>query len=155
MASNSFLQRGRLRLILGKHGLHRFLRSFNNLLDVFQRLVDALHSDPAEGRLSVRGHVRLLNEPDRLEHICNVVKTTNFGLQGLVINDLIVGYLTSGLFKRDNFFPSNEKVNELLTKVAKRLDFLVLWLSLALQAHETVLVIGGHFNKLVFGQLLV
>ena len=97
----------------------------------------------------------LLDQSDRLKNICNVVKPTDFSFEGFVIDGLIVCYLTSCLFERDDLFPANKQMNELLAEISKRLDFLVLGLSLSLLAHETVLIVRRYFNKFVFGKLLV
>lgn len=79
--------------------------------------------------------MRLLDQTDRLKHVGYVVETTDFSFESFVIDSFIVRYLTSCLFKRDDLFPANKQVNELLAEITQRLDFLVFGLSLSLLTH--------------------
>jgi hypothetical protein len=70
-----------------------------------------------------------------LEHVRDVVEAPNLGLEGLVVDALVVSDLASGLLKRDYWLPPDEEVDKLLTKVAQRLYFLILRLPFSLLAH--------------------
>ena len=83
----------------------------------------------------------LLNEPNRLEHICDIIQSANLRFEGFVIDRLIVGDLASGLLKRDHSLPPHEEVDKLLAEISKGFDLLVFGLSFALLAHGAVFVI--------------
>jgi hypothetical protein len=63
--------------------------------------------------------VSLFNQANGLENICNIIKPSNFSLESLIVDLLIVCDLASSFFKRDYLFPTNKQVNKLLAEVAE------------------------------------
>jgi len=94
------------------------LETSDHLYD-FQNLVDdALEPDPLESWFSAVRHLSLTNQANRLEHVSDVVKTSDLGFKQLLIIDLAVRNLLGCLLEREYFLPCHKESNELLAKVA-------------------------------------
>ena len=87
----------------------------------------ASQTNPFKSRFATVWHLRLVNEADWLQHVGDIVESANLGLEKLFVEDFTVRYLLCCLLKRENVLPGDEKAYKLLTKIAKRLDFLILW----------------------------
>lgn len=138
--ATSFLQFGQLNHREEGLAQLRLLR-LDHELDLFKRIINALDADPPEGGLTISGHMSFLNEANRLQNVCDVVKPANLSFESLIVDGLVVSDLTSSLLQRDDELPTHEQVNELLAEVAERLHFFVLGLALSLLAHKAVLFI--------------
>lgn len=54
-----------------------------------------------------------------MEHVRDIVEAPDLGLEGFVVDALVVSDLASGLFQRDYWLPPDEEVDKLLAKVAQ------------------------------------
>ena len=85
-----------------------------------------METDPLESRLATVEHLGLVDQADRLEHVGDVVKSANFGLQELFVENFAIRDLLGSFLERQHILPCHEQTDELLAKVAKRLNFFVL-----------------------------
>lgn len=66
------------------------LKTSHHLFDLQNLVNDALKPDPLESWFSAVRHLSLANQADRLEHVSDVVETSDFGFKQLLIVDLTV-----------------------------------------------------------------
>ena len=69
-----------------------------------------------------------MDKADRLQHVGNVIQSANLSLEQLLVEHFAVRNLFGGLLETEHILPSHKQFDELLAKVAQRLDFLVLGL---------------------------
>lgn len=86
----------------------------------------ALQTNPLERWLPAFRHLSFLDQANRLKHVCNVIKSPNFGFQSLIVQLFTIRDFSGSLLKRNYLFPRHEEDYELLTKMAQRFYFLVL-----------------------------
>jgi hypothetical protein len=60
---------------------------------------DAAKANPLEGRLSTVGHLRLVDQAYRLQYVGDVVKSSDLGLEELLVKDFAVRDLLCSLFE--------------------------------------------------------
>ena len=68
----------------------------------------AVEADPLESRLATVEHLGLVNQADRLEHVGDVVKSANLGLQELLVENFAIGDLLGSLLERQHILPCHE-----------------------------------------------
>ena len=112
----------------------------------------AVEADPLESRLAAVEHLGLVNQADRLEHVGDVVESADFGLQELLVEHFAIGDLLGGLLERQHILPCHEQTDELLAKVAERLDFFVLGRFLISSCIGTLSTFARRVLMLVIGR---
>ena len=125
--------------------LFTWIYDLDNLLN---RAVNTLNTNPAERGFAVGWHMRFFDESDWLEHIGDIIQSSDFSFKHFFI-DLFIWDLPGSLFKRDYRLPANKEVDKLLAETTERLNFLVLWLSLAPKAESSVFIVGGNLDNVV------
>ena len=104
------------------------------LLDFVNLSDSTMEPDPFEGWFFAVNGMAFFNQAYGLQHICNIVKSPNLGLQFLLflifnfIRLLAKWYLLGSLFKTDHMLPSDEEMNELLTEDSQTFFFFVSFL---------------------------
>ena len=98
-------------------------------------LIDLSHgpvkSYPFERRLFAVHSVAFFNQADRLQHICNIIKSPYLGFQFLLLLVLnFIGLFAEGdllcsLLQADDMLPGDKEVDELLAKNAQAFLFFV------------------------------
>ena len=107
---------------------------------------------PLESRLATVEHLGLVDQADRLEHVGDVVKSANFGLQELLVENFAIGDLLGSLLERQHILPCHEQTDELLAKVAERLDLFVLGRFLISSCIGTLSTFARRVLMLVIGR---
>ena len=92
-------------------------------LDKFLDLLDgsdgAIEANPFEGWLTALDHLGLSYQTDGLEHVGDIIKPSDLGLEHLVVKGFSIGDAQCSLLERNHILPRHKEADELLAEVAK------------------------------------